>query len=100
MEGETTALLLRHLTLILHCIEPTHHPSARFLLFVTQQATVRFYSACVKSAVVFLHEEGFIHRNVTPHCVYITDAGYCQLADLTCAKKMDGNKVIRHLGWS
>lgn len=42
---------------------------------------------------MFLHEEGFIHRNVTPHCVYITDAGYCQLADLTCAKKMDGNKV-------
>lgn len=58
-----------------------------------QQATVCFYSACVKSAVVFLHEEGYIHRNVTPHCVYVTDAGYCQLADLTCAKKMDGNKV-------
>lgn len=47
----------------------------------------------MKSAIVLLHEEGYIHRNVTPHCVYITDAGYAQLADLTCAKRMDGNKV-------
>ncbi|CAM9180795.1 unnamed protein product, partial [Hapterophycus canaliculatus] len=62
------------------------------------EATARFYTACVKSAVMFLHEEGFIHRNVTPHCVYITDAGYCQLADLTCAKKMDGNKAYTMVG--
>eukprot|EP00903_Cladosiphon_okamuranus_P018322 g16856.t2 len=62
------------------------------------EATVCFFSACVKSAVVFLHEEGFIHRNVTPHCVYLTDAGYCQLADLTCAKKMDGNKAYTMVG--
>lgn len=57
------------------------------------QETARFYIACVKSAIVLLHEEGYIHRNVTPQCVYITDAGYAQLADLTCAKRMDGNKV-------
>lgn len=63
--------------------------------FLDAQATAQFYAACIKSAVVFLHDEGYIHRNVTPHCVYITDAGYCQLADLSCAKKMDGNKVSK-----
>ncbi|CAM9800646.1 unnamed protein product [Ectocarpus sp. 12 AP-2014] len=62
------------------------------------EVTARFYAACVKSAIVFLHDEGFIHRNVTPHCVYITDKGYCQLADLTCAKKMDGNKAYTMVG--
>ncbi|CAM9881757.1 unnamed protein product [Pylaiella littoralis] len=62
------------------------------------EATAQFYAACIKSAVVFLHDEGYIHRNVTPHCVYITDAGYCQLADLSCAKKMDGNKAYTMVG--
>ena len=49
--------------------------------------------ACVTSAIVHLHDEGYIHRNVTPQVVYVTDDGHAQLADLTCAKKMDGTKV-------
>lgn len=69
-----------------------------FVPFVTfaaciPQAKARFYSACLVSALVLLHEEGILHRNVTPNCVYITDLGYVQLADFTCAKKMDGHKV-------
>ncbi|CAM9729746.1 unnamed protein product, partial [Discosporangium mesarthrocarpum] len=52
----------------------------------------KFYAACVNSAILHLHHEGYIHRSVTPHCVYITQDGQAQLADLTCAKKMEGNK--------
>lgn len=59
----------------------------------TLQGFACFYSACVTAALAHLHEEGYIHRNVTPHCVYVLDNGYAQLSDFTCAKKMDGDKV-------
>lgn len=55
----------------------------------------RFYAACVISAIALLHDEGFIMRNAIPYCICVTDAGYAQLADLTCSKKMDENKVGR-----
>ena len=71
------------------------HSTPLFVTFAVRilQATARFYAACLVSAIVLLHEEGILHRNVTPNCVYVTDLGYVQLADFTCAKKMDGNKV-------
>ncbi|CAM9918408.1 unnamed protein product, partial [Choristocarpus tenellus] len=60
--------------------------------------TTRFYGACVTSAILHLHDEGLIHRRVTPHCVYITDDGYAQLADLSYAKKMEGEKAYTMIG--
>lgn len=81
-----TAIWHRHLI----TSTPTYVPAG--------QATARFYVACVTSATVHLHEEGYIHRNVTPHSVYITDNGYAQLADLTCAAKIEGSKVRARRG--
>lgn len=68
-------------------------PTCGNLTAFVPQANARFYAGCLVSAIVLLHDEGVLHRNVTPNCVYITDLGYAQLADFTCAKKMDGHKV-------
>jgi len=58
----------------------------------------RFYSSCVIMALDFLHEEGIMHRKVTPECVWITSQGYGQLGDLGCSKEMSGQQQFTMIG--
>jgi serine/threonine protein kinase len=57
-----------------------------------------FYAACVIMALEFLHDEGVMHRRVTPECVWVTSQGYAQLGDLGCAKEMTGQNQFTMCG--
>ncbi|GMI14222.1 hypothetical protein TrVE_jg1126 [Triparma verrucosa] len=57
-----------------------------------------FYASCVIMALDFLHEEGVMHRRVTPECIWITSKGYAQLGDLGCAKEMSGQQQFTMCG--
>ena len=57
-----------------------------------------FYTSCVIMALEFLHDEGVMHRRVTPECVWITSQGYAQLGDLGCAKEMTGQNQFTMCG--
>lgn len=59
---------------------------------------VSWLCACVANAIVYLHEEGIIHRRVTPQSVYITDQGVGQLSDLSCGARMTGSKAYTMIG--
>ncbi len=58
----------------------------------------KFYSSCVVMALDFLHEEGIMHRRVTPECIWVTSQGYAQLGDLGCAKEMSGQQQFTMCG--
>jgi len=58
----------------------------------------KFYAGCVVMALNFLHEEGVMHRRVTPECVWITSQGYGQLGDLGCSKEITGQQQFTMLG--
>eukprot|EP00611_Tribonema_gayanum_P005379 TRINITY_DN145_c4_g1_i1.p1 TRINITY_DN145_c4_g1~~TRINITY_DN145_c4_g1_i1.p1 ORF type:complete len:1103 (-),score=403.39 TRINITY_DN145_c4_g1_i1:604-3912(-) len=62
------------------------------------QPACQWLCACIASGVAHLHEEGIIHRRVTPHCVYITEQGYAQIADMSCATKMTGSRAYTMIG--
>jgi CRP-like cAMP-binding protein/serine/threonine protein phosphatase PrpC len=57
-----------------------------------------FYASCVIMALEFLHDEGIMHRRVTPECVWVTAQGYAQLGDLGCAKEMTGQNQFTMCG--
>jgi len=57
-----------------------------------------FYAGCIIMALEFLHDEGIMHRRVTPECVWITAQGYAQLGDLGCAKEMTGQNQFTMCG--
>lgn len=60
--------------------------------------TKLYYSACIYSAVSFLHEFGLMHRYVNTESVYVTTAGVPKLTDLRNAKRMEGSKVFTVCG--
>jgi len=62
------------------------------------ESQARYFGACILSAVSFVHEEGIIHRRITPDCIYITEQGYPQLSDMSCAKRMDGQLAYTLVG--
>jgi cGMP-dependent protein kinase 1 len=57
------------------------------------------FAACLFSAVRDLHEYGVFHRFLNPSSVYISASrGVPVLADLRCAKEMDGSKAFTICG--
>jgi hypothetical protein len=38
------------------------------------------------------------YRRVTPHCVYVTEGGYAQVSDMSCATKMTGSRAYTMIG--
>ena len=58
----------------------------------------KFYASCVVMGLEFLHDEGIMHRRVSPECIWITSQGYAQLADLGCSKEMSGQQQFTMCG--
>ena len=57
-----------------------------------------YYAACVFAAVTALHNNGLMHRFVTPEAVYITTKGVPMLSDMRYSKRMDGSKSFTICG--
>ena len=62
------------------------------------ESAAKFYTSCVVMAIEFLHEEGIMHRRVTPECIWINVQGYAQLANFGCAKEMMGQQQFTICG--
>ncbi|CAH8626687.1 unnamed protein product [Heterobilharzia americana] len=57
-------------------------------------ATARFYSACVVEALNYLHRKGIIYRDLKPENLLLDDQGFCKMTDFGFAKRIGyGNKT-------
>nr|CAD7576362.1 unnamed protein product [Timema californicum] len=53
-----------------------------------QDNTARFMVACVVEALVFLHDRGFIYRDLKPENLLIDSTGYIKMTDFGFAKRI------------
>nr|CAD7444458.1 unnamed protein product [Timema bartmani] len=53
-----------------------------------QDNTARFMIACVVEALVFLHDRGFIYRDLKPENLLIDSTGYIKMTDFGFAKRI------------
>jgi len=54
---------------------------------VLHEDSVRFYGACVLSALAAMHEDGYMYRDLKPENVVITADGYAKIVDFGFAKR-------------
>ncbi|XP_024131354.1 cGMP-dependent protein kinase 1 isoform X1 [Oryzias melastigma] len=54
--------------------------------------TARFYTACVVEALIFLHHQGVVYRDIKPEHVVLDEHGYAKLSGSRCLKRLDGGK--------
>jgi len=54
---------------------------------VLREDSVRFYGACVLSALHAMHDDGYMYRDLKPENVVITADGYCKIVDFGFAKR-------------
>ncbi|RVE68422.1 hypothetical protein OJAV_G00091250 [Oryzias javanicus] len=54
--------------------------------------TARFYTACVVEALIFLHNQGVVYRDINPEHVALDEHGYAKLTGSRCLKRLDGGK--------
>ncbi|XP_059809557.1 cGMP-dependent protein kinase 1-like [Hypanus sabinus] len=55
-------------------------------------ATTRFYTACVLEALAYLHYKGVIFRDLKPENIILNHGGYAKLVDFGFAKKIGFGK--------
>ncbi|XP_041066305.1 cGMP-dependent protein kinase 1-like [Carcharodon carcharias] len=55
-------------------------------------ATTRFYTACVLEAFAYLHSKGVIYRDLKPENIILNHRGYAKLVDFGFAKKIGFGK--------
>ncbi|XP_048843441.1 cGMP-dependent protein kinase 1 isoform X2 [Brienomyrus brachyistius] len=57
-----------------------------------EDATTRFYTACVVEAFAYLHSKGIIYRDLKPENLILDHRGYAKLVDFGFAKKIGFGK--------
>ncbi|XP_035255540.1 cGMP-dependent protein kinase 1-like isoform X2 [Anguilla rostrata] len=57
-----------------------------------EDATTRFYTACVVEAFSYLHSKGIIYRDLKPENLILDHRGYAKLVDFGFAKKIGFGK--------
>uniref|UniRef100_A0A8C7ZH30 cGMP-dependent protein kinase n=1 Tax=Oryzias sinensis TaxID=183150 RepID=A0A8C7ZH30_9TELE len=54
--------------------------------------TARFYTGCVVEALIYLHRQGVVYRDIKPERVALDEHGYAKLTGSRCLKRLDGAK--------
>uniref|UniRef100_A0A3P9IJR4 Protein kinase domain-containing protein n=1 Tax=Oryzias latipes TaxID=8090 RepID=A0A3P9IJR4_ORYLA len=54
--------------------------------------TARFYTGCVVEALIYLHRQGVVYRDIKPECVALDEHGYAKLVFIFIQKQLDGAK--------
>lgn len=55
-------------------------------------ATARFYTACVVEALVYMHGQRFVYRDLKPENMMIDKDGYVKMVDFGFAKRLERGK--------
>ena len=58
----------------------------------------RFYAACIIVAIEYLHKMGVVYRDLKLENLLIDSEGYCKVADMGFAKRVDNGKTYTVCG--
>lgn len=60
-----------------------HMPQKNFT-----ETECKFAAACIISALEYVHEQGYVHRDVKPENLVFDDNGYLKLTDFGISKRI------------